>query len=70
MIWQIVAWSVVAVSTLAAVSVSVPPPAPNLWPLAIGLIVLGVSGLITSLIWSRAWIRSLVIKKREVTRDE
>ena len=48
---------------VAALWIGLPPSHPDLWPLAIGLIVAGLCGLASTLVWCFTLIRKTKIEK-------
>lgn len=58
-----------ATGIAAALAVGIPPPAPNLWPIAIGFISAGACGLMSTIVWGHVQLRRLRAEEnsREVT---
>lgn len=50
------------VGGLAAVWLGLPPPTPDLWPIAIGLIVAGLCGLASTIVWCVTTLKKLKLQ--------
>jgi hypothetical protein len=50
------------VGGLAALWLGLPPPTPDLWPIAIGLIVAGLCGLASTCVWCFTTLKKLKIQ--------
>lgn len=51
--------SIGVAGTVAALFMGIPPPTPTLWPIAVGFIVVGLSGLASTLLWFYIQLRRL-----------
>jgi hypothetical protein len=58
------------VGGLAALWLGLPPPTPDLWPIAIGLIVAGVCALTSTLAWSYVQLKKLNYIRERYLRYE